>query len=83
MMLLTKFTKMKKGDRIIFDSGFGYNLGFYDSETSEHSVVKLIMQTNGYDPLKTIVARDSLMKYTKDNLIKMHKKYGELKEFKV
>lgn len=75
---------MKKGDKIIWDSGFGYELGYFIEE-SDHIIyntykVKLDTGiTNGKEQLRE---KQSIILYNIDNYNKMVNKYKYEKHFR-
>ncbi len=70
---------MKKGQRIIWDSGYGYDLGIYESEeitqgleASKYSVYLLTARPPG----KILTAKEKITEYTQKEHFKMIQKYG-------
>lgn len=67
---------MKKGDKIIWDSGFGYEIGYFieDSEKQMYNSYKIELVT-GIVQEETLRSKDEIILYTTENQIKMKNKY--------
>jgi hypothetical protein len=73
---------LTEGDRIIWDSGFGYEIGYF-IEDSDHVMyhsyrVNLI---SGLIIGKSLRNKDEVYKYTDVQVEKLYEKYGYIKEF--
>ena len=74
---------MKKGDKIIWDSGFGYDIGYFieDSEKIMYNSYKIELVT-GVIQEETLRSKDEIIPYNIENRIKMTTKYKYDKVFK-
>jgi len=73
---------MKKGDKIIWDSGFGYEIGYFieDSENKMYNSFKVELIT-GVVQEETLISKDEIIPYTKESQEQMSNKYGYSKAF--
>lgn len=73
---------MKKGDRIIWDSGFGYEIGYFieDSERKMYNSCTIDLLT-GVVQGESLRSKDEVLPYTKENQEKMVSKYKYNKAF--
>lgn len=78
--------KYNKGDKIIWNSGYGYDVGVYVRELKEK---EMIFSEGAVVELKTgtihgtlWVNLNELISYNKNNHNKMVKRYGYIKDFK-
>ena len=73
---------MKKGDKIIWDSGFGYEIGYFieDAEKQMYNSYKIELVT-GIVQEETLRSKDEIMLYTKENQSLMKAKYKYDKAF--
>lgn len=75
--------EFKKGDKIIWDSRFGYDLGYFIGDTNEN-----MYNTFGVDLVtgivggKLFVYESEVLPYNEDTIKEMSKKYGHTKQFK-
>jgi hypothetical protein len=74
---------MVKGNKIIWDSGFGYDIGYFieNSEKIMYNSYKIELVT-GVIQEETIRSKDEIIPYNIENKIKMIKKYKYDKVFK-
>jgi len=66
---------MKKGQRIIFDSGFGYELGYFvgDQKIDNDYTINLITgKTTG----EISISKDMVKDYSKELILMLSQKYG-------
>jgi hypothetical protein len=73
---------MKKGDRIIWDSGFGYEIGYFieDAEKQMYNSYKIELIT-GIVQEETLISKDEIIPYTKENQNRMKVRYKYDKSF--
>ena len=73
---------MKKGDRIIWDSGFGYEIGYFieDAEKQMYNSYKIELIT-GIVQEETLRSKDEIIPYSKENQSQMKAKYKYDKAF--
>ena len=73
---------MKKGDKIIWDSGFGYEIGYFieDTEKQMYNSYKIDLIT-GVVQEETLRSKDEIILYTKENQSRMKAKYKYYKAF--
>ncbi len=73
---------MKKGDRIIWDSDSGYEIGYFieDIEETMYCVYKVNM-VSGVVIGETCRSKDQIYPYTPEKVVELNKKYGYTKEF--
>lgn len=66
---------MKKGQRIIFDNGFGYELGYFigDQNIENDYTINLITgETTG----EISISKDMVKDYSKELILMLSQKYG-------
>lgn len=73
---------MKAGDRIIWDSGFGYEIGYFieDGEKQMYNSFKIDLVT-GVVQEETLRSKDEIIPYTLENQNQMKVKYKYDKAF--
>lgn len=72
---------MKNGDKIIWDSYFGYDIGYFVEESdTQHDAYRCDMRTGVVIGLNTY-PKSQVHPYTDEKLAEMKKKYGYTKEF--
>ena len=68
---------MKEGDKIIWDSGFGYEVGYFiedgDKKMSNTYVIELV---TGVEKGRTYRSKDEITIYTLENQSQMKSKYN-------
>jgi hypothetical protein len=66
---------MKKGQRIIFDSGFGYELGYFvgDQKIDDDYTINLI---TGKTTREISISKDMVKDYSKELILMLSQKYG-------
>ena len=73
---------MKKGDKIIWDSGFGYEVGYFiedgDKKMSNTYVIELV---TGVEKGRTYRSKDEITFYTPENKNRMKSEYKYDKTF--
>jgi len=72
---------MKPGDKIIWDSAFGYDLGFYQSDKGVSYETCLVKLVTGPAQGKLSVPKHEVLPYTTQNYKKTAAKYGYTTEF--
>ena len=75
---------MKKGDRIIWDSGFGYEIGIYESDKGVMYNTCLVQLMSGDVKHNTPVSVpiNDVHAYSKTRVALLTIKYGYIKSFK-
>lgn len=80
MILILK--NMKKGDKIIWDSGFGYEVGFFIGEGNDKMYnsyrINLVTGSVEGDSLRS---KDEVIPYGKEEIKLMFNKYGYIKKY--
>ncbi len=71
---------MHKGSKVIWNSEFGYELGYFVKPISEKHAFVLAV-TGKYSGITTIYPRTELYKYTTEMHDEMIKKYGYTRTF--
>ena len=73
---------MKKGDRIIWDSHFGYEIGYFIEESDEnmYNTYKVDIVT-GIVTGECYYSKNEIHPYNSGKLAEMQNKYGYIKEF--
>ena len=73
---------MKKGDRIIWDSGFGYEIGYF-IKSSDNNMYNtyLVDICTGIITRECMHSKNEIKPYNSENLAEMQKKYKYIKEF--
>jgi hypothetical protein len=73
---------MKQGDKIIWNSGFGYDIGYFISESDDvmYNSLKINLVT-GIAQGDTLRSRDEILPYTDENIESMISKYNYEKKW--
>ena len=78
-----KFMELKKNDRIIWDSGFGYELGYYTGESVAYEDLSIKLITGKYKGTHS-VSSSQVKPYSIELEEKMINQYGySYNEFKI
>lgn len=72
----------KKGDKIIWDSFFGYELGYFIRKSDKYLYNSYrINLVTGIVEGETLRSKDEIIPYNEDTIKEMIKKYGYTKTF--
>ena len=75
-------SKFNSKDKVIYDSGFGYDIGYYvDYSTIEYDSVTLLMATGISAGHEILVNRNTVIPYSKEKIKELTKIYGYEKSF--
>ena len=67
---------MEKGDKVIWDSGFGYEIGFFIEESDNYMYNSYrINLTTGVVTGSTLRDKDRIIPHTEENIKQMEFKY--------
>ena len=73
---------MKKGIKIIWDSNFGYELGYFIKKSDENMYNTFLVDIRtGIITGKCMHYKNEILLYNSDNLELMKKKYNYIKKF--
>jgi hypothetical protein len=69
--------KLAKGQRVVWDSGFGYDLClFVEESTTQYHSYKVDMVTGNLKGQNNTFSKDRVKPYTKELIQKLSQKYG-------
>jgi len=74
-------SNFNKGDKVIWDSYFGYDLGIFQGEGVTEDTYNIIMET-GVVQGSNCLPKSEIHKYSPEKLKEVSKKYGYTKYFK-
>jgi hypothetical protein len=76
-------SKFKKGDRVIWNSCFGYDIGYFDRNgfAYDSESIALTLQTGSFAGSDILVAPFEVFPYSDELVDQLTKKYGYEKRF--
>ena len=69
------------GDRVIWDSHFGYDIAYFIGEGAAYEHWKIELASGKFYGTETMVSKSELHHYSKDLIAKMTKQYGYEKDW--
>jgi len=78
-----KENKLKEGDKIIWDSHFGYEIGYYVSDEGVMYNTCLVKLVTGICPgVNNSLTKHEIIPYNRENLTEMVTKYNQVKSYR-
>ncbi len=69
------------GDKVIWDSHFGYDIGYFIGEGAAYEHWKIELASGKFYGTETMVSKSELHHYSKDLIVKMTARYGYEKDW--